>query len=310
MKCVILFSVFALCYSTPLIFENEIVNIDDDGTITVTGTNGRKMVIAKVSNEVGPDIIKLSVEDPFTSKKIMKIVNVGQSKESTRIGSIERLLKKWKGVGTQSDESNESDESHESSENVMTRSHRVQSGTDVLTEIFGQHQGVVGDDTFQEILKSVDELVRSGELDNSIYEVLKEFVKNTPISIRRGSSMFRPTSYFSDEVSFYLYKGLPFAYRYTDILPNSGLNEEFLQIMGDSQGNNLELVPLQKMMQDPVYQPALMEYLGGSHQSIRFQSTHIQTIPELFEQLSRIHRKHSSNQQHDFDEEEQREIIR
>ncbi|KAG5871712.1 hypothetical protein JTB14_031240 [Gonioctena quinquepunctata] len=93
MKFVILFSVFALCYSTPLIFGNKMVNIDDDGTITVTGTDGRKMVITKVSNEVGPDIMKISVEDPFTSKKIMKIVNVGQDKESTRTGLIERLLR-------------------------------------------------------------------------------------------------------------------------------------------------------------------------------------------------------------------------
>ncbi|KAG5871710.1 hypothetical protein JTB14_031238 [Gonioctena quinquepunctata] len=254
---------------------------------------------------------------------------------------MERLLKKWKGVDTQSDESNESDES---SENVMRRYYRGQTSTDVLTNIFGQHQGVVSDETFKKMLKRADELVRSGELDNSIYEVLNEFGENTLTSTRGGSSLFRPTVSFSDEgrisflkaktqeglkqktglnelrgalfrgnpqVSFYLYEGMPFAYRYTDILPNSGLDEELLQILGDSQGNNLELVPLQEIMQDAKYQPALMDYLRRSHQSTRFQST--QTIPELLEQFSRIQKRKSSIQQQDVDEEsqeEQRDMIR
>ncbi|KAG5871708.1 hypothetical protein JTB14_031236 [Gonioctena quinquepunctata] len=265
---------------------------------------------------------KISVEDPSTSKKTMKIVNIDQENEFRRMSPVERLLKKWKGVETQSDESSES---------FMTRSHRGESGTDVLTKIFRQHQGVVDDDTFQGMLERLDENVRSGELDNSIYEVLKAFDENRPTSNRRGSGMFRPTGYYSDEgkrsflktktqeelkqktglnelrraifrenpqVSFYLYEGIPFAYRYTDILPNSGLTEEFLHIMSDTQENNLELVPLQNMMQDPEYQPALMEYLRRSHQSTRFQSTQTQTVPELLEQSNRIQGKQPLNQQH------------
>ncbi|KAG5871713.1 hypothetical protein JTB14_031241 [Gonioctena quinquepunctata] len=67
--------------------------------------------------------------------------------------------------------------------------------------------------------------------------------------------------------------------------------KELLQVISDSQGNNLELVPLQKMMQDPEYIPALMEYLRRSHQTTRFQSTQTQIFPELLERLSRIQGK-------------------
>ncbi|KAG5871709.1 hypothetical protein JTB14_031237 [Gonioctena quinquepunctata] len=211
----------------------------------------------------------------------------------------------------------------------MKRYHRGQTSTDVLTNIFGQHQGVVDDETFEKMLKRVDKLVRSGDLDNSINEVLNEFGGNTLTSTKRGSSLFGPTGFSLDarisflktktqeelrqesglnelrsvifhgnpQVSLYLYGGIPFAYRYTDILPNSELDEELLPIVGDSQGNNLELVPLQKMMQDPVYHPALMGYLRRSHQSTHFQSTQTQTIPEFFAQLRRIQGKQLLNQQ-------------
>ncbi|KAG5868201.1 hypothetical protein JTB14_024755 [Gonioctena quinquepunctata] len=341
MKCLILFSVIAVCYSVPLSFGDRKVTIDDRGTITVTGTNGRKLVISKISDGHGSRNVRISAEDPSGFKQNLKIFHADQEKEYNNLDPIEQLLKKWKVENSAESES----QSDESIENNIGRSHRGKSQADILAKIFEQHQGVVDDESFEEILDQVDENVRSGQLDNSIHKVLKAFGQNQQTSSREGSSEFISGGHsFDDEqdyqtkkssflksntqkeqrqknglnelrkaifqekpqVSLFLFKGVPFAYRYTDLLPKSGLNEELLQIMGDYQGNNLELVPLQQMLQDPEYQPALRQYLKGNNQATHSYSAQSQTIQKLLEKVRQSHQK---NQQQQFNQ-QQKQVIR
>ncbi|KAG5871706.1 hypothetical protein JTB14_031234 [Gonioctena quinquepunctata] len=266
MKCVLLFSLFALCYSSPLTYGDKRVNIDDDGTITLTGSDGRKMVLTTFSDGLGTEAIEITVKDAFGSKRTVKVFHTEQAWISRR-NPIEQLLKGWQ-------EDEDETQSDESDGNVIRGFRTGTSGANILADIFGRHQGVVDDDAFQEILQHVAVHVQSGELDNSILEVLKAFGENK-ISFSKRNSLVRPRGQLLDgsrtsnflssateeeqrektrlnelrnvifhekpQISLYLFKGVPFAYRYTDVLPNSGLDQEVLQIMGDSQGNSKKI---------------------------------------------------------------------
>ncbi|KAG5871705.1 hypothetical protein JTB14_031233 [Gonioctena quinquepunctata] len=252
-------------------------------------------------------LLKSLWKDAFGSKRTVKVFHTEQAWKSRR-NPIEQLLKGWQ-------EDEDETQSDESDGNVIRGFRTGTSGANILADIFGRHQGVVNDDAFQEILQHVAVHDESRELDNSILEetVWSDLVNN--FWMGAGASNFLSSAtkeeqrektglnelrnvifHEKPQISLYLFKGVPFAYRYTDVLPNSGLDQEVLQIMGDSQGKNLELVSFQQMMTDPEFQPALRQYLRRSHLSTHTQSTQHQKFQELLEQLRQNQWKQSQQQ--------------
>ncbi|KAG5898541.1 hypothetical protein JTB14_012440 [Gonioctena quinquepunctata] len=157
MKCVLLLSLVALCYSLPTIPGRSSVNFEEDGTISVIGADGRKVVISRAIGNPGPKNLEIRVSDPNGSTKTIK---VDRENNLSTVDDTQRYKRSSK------------------------ESKKGKSQADILAEIFEGYQGVVDEKTFVKILNKIQNYIKSGDLDPSIYEVLKntlgEYYDTTP----------------------------------------------------------------------------------------------------------------------------------
>lgn len=167
MKCLLLLTFVALSCAAPFYSTSKSVNIGDDGTIFITAANGKRVVISKIVGNPDEKFIDISVEGPYVPTKRIRIDEPGTEKtvdvqNGPYSGRFNGLY--W-----------DDDMREKRSPKVMTTkdSKKSKSQTDLLNTIFKEYEGTVDDKSYETLLKKVSEYVVSGELDPSVYDVLK-----------------------------------------------------------------------------------------------------------------------------------------
>ncbi|CAH1183314.1 unnamed protein product [Phaedon cochleariae] len=136
MKCIILFSLVALCYSLPMtIRKGKHINLDEDGTITIIGSQDKTVVISRAEGSTGQRNVEIFMEDKTVPVK--KIWFKEQSMEGD--SEIQK---------------------------AMTEK-------DILVEIFKKYQGDINDDTYEDILEQIRHFVKTDQVDVNVLNILK-----------------------------------------------------------------------------------------------------------------------------------------
>ncbi|KAG5880251.1 hypothetical protein JTB14_027318 [Gonioctena quinquepunctata] len=146
MKFVLLLSLVALCYSLPTTPWRPKVDIWEDGTISITGVDGRKVVFSRIIGIPGPKNVEIFVSDPNGS---MKPIKVDRENNLSTVEDTQRYKRSSK------------------------ESKKGKSQADILSEVFEGYEGIVDEKSFVKILNKIESYVKSGDLDPSIFEVLK-----------------------------------------------------------------------------------------------------------------------------------------
>ncbi|KAG5867956.1 hypothetical protein JTB14_002689 [Gonioctena quinquepunctata] len=169
MKCVLLLSLVALCYSVPLTPVSPTVNFGDDGTITIIGVDGRKAVVSRADKSKNVEILLT------TPQGFKKLVKVDEEKSIRTINVQGPTAENWNG-----------DEEIQKYGNILRRkSLSGKSEYDILEEIFGGRQGILDSTTIENVLNELKLYVASGELDPYFYEILESSLENNPATLER-----------------------------------------------------------------------------------------------------------------------------
>lgn len=153
MKCVLLLLAFAaLSHCYPSGHGQRNININEDGTIVITGTGGKRIVINKGIGNSGQRTVDISVSGPNIPTK--------------RIQINEQNELEVRGQGEFSDE-------YLRDKRSSKDSRRQKSQGDVLTQILKGYQGDVDQVTYQKLLREIDDAVRTNQLSQSVYDVLQ-----------------------------------------------------------------------------------------------------------------------------------------
>nr|ABQ65713.1 encapsulation-relating protein variant a [Anoplophora glabripennis] len=162
MKCILLLSFVALCYSFPHGYDNTFgnpsgrnININEDGTIVITGANGKRITITKDIGTSGQKNVDISVSGPNMPTKRIQIND--QNKLSIT-GQDE--------YGSESDESLRDKRSSKDSKKQRGQG-------DTLTKILAAYQGDVDQTSYQQLLNEVNAAVQAGQLSSSVYDILQ-----------------------------------------------------------------------------------------------------------------------------------------
>lgn len=166
MKCVILLSLVALCYSLPTTYgpPGKNINISDDGTITISTVDGKKVVISKAIG-TADRFIDVSVEGPNVIPKRIQIDSQSTGK-SVNVASGDNQFAAQYGYYV------DTKERDKRSPKVAAKEPVNKTQGAILTEIFTDYQGVVDNKSYIKLLGKVSDYVESGQLDPSIYDVL------------------------------------------------------------------------------------------------------------------------------------------
>nr|XP_023022546.1 glutenin, high molecular weight subunit 12-like [Leptinotarsa decemlineata] len=159
MKCVLLFCFIAFCYAVPTVPTLPNVQFGEDGTITITGADGKKVVISKSAGSDGQKNVEITLPDPLGTTKSIKI-NQDYNQKTVNIEDSSGGRYKRSSVSKTSKETK-----------------KGKSEAEILDEIFKDYQGAVDLKSYEKVLKEIDSYVKSGDLDSSIYEVLKGFAQ-------------------------------------------------------------------------------------------------------------------------------------
>lgn len=184
MKCFLLLSLVAFSCAIPFYGSpnSKSINIDEDGTVVITTPTGKRVTISKAVGPTDEKFIDISVEGPnLPPKKIRineqgtdKTVNVQSGPYSGQFNGQywddEWRDKRSPKVVTTKD-SKDSKDSKEGKDTKESKKSKTQA--DLLYSIFKKYEGAVDELSYESLLKKVDEYVTSGELDSSIYDVLK-----------------------------------------------------------------------------------------------------------------------------------------
>nr|AGY54953.1 encapsulation-relating protein [Monochamus alternatus] len=160
MKCILLLTFVALCYSYPSGYDTAYggsgrnININEDGTIVITGANGKRISITKDIGSSGQKNIDISVSGPNIPTKRIQI------NEQNKLNII--------GQGEYSDESEEYRDKRSSKDSKKQRSQG-----DTLTKILSSYHGDIDQTSYQQLLNEVNAAVQTGQLSPSVYEVLQ-----------------------------------------------------------------------------------------------------------------------------------------
>lgn len=165
MKCFILLTFVALCYSYPYGYETGYgyrsgrnININEDGTIVITGANGKKITITKGMGTSGQKNVDISVSGPGIPTKRIQI-NEQNKLSVTGHGEI--------------GDSREYSDDFLRDKRSSKDSRKQKNQGDTLTKILAVYQGDVDQDTYQQLLDDVNIAVQEGQLSPSVYNVLQ-----------------------------------------------------------------------------------------------------------------------------------------
>ncbi|KAG5867958.1 hypothetical protein JTB14_002691 [Gonioctena quinquepunctata] len=167
MKCVLLLSLVALCYSVPLSTVSPAVNFGDDGTITIIGAGGRKAVVSRADKSKNVEIL---LTTPLGFQKLVK------ADEEKNIGTIkvqDPTTENW------------NEEVQRYRNIVRPKYFGGASEYDILCEIFRGCQGVLDPTTLGNILIKLEYNVESGNLDPNVYEILRACLENNAAKLER-----------------------------------------------------------------------------------------------------------------------------
>lgn len=170
MKCFILLSVLALAYCLPTVGKN--VSIGEDGTITITEVNGKRIVISKSTDHIGNKHIEISVDGPFMPSKKIKIMD-------ETYPAKEDVTEEY---------------TREKRSNKKTTS----SSSEILMEIFKELEGPMDEKSYQKLLKNLKKEVDAGLVNPEILAVVEQLQeKNSPVSWEQ--QYVSPTNIFAQK---------------------------------------------------------------------------------------------------------------
>ncbi|CAH1116673.1 unnamed protein product [Phaedon cochleariae] len=136
MKCAfILLTLLAFCYSSP-VGGGRKISIGEDGSIKILGQYGRWVIISKNSQNHGKNI-EIAVGSPS--------------------GVFEKIYL----------------DVENNSKSVDAGEERPRNAADIIYGIFQQYQGVVDDQSYNNLLLKVHSYVQSGDLSPSVYNILR-----------------------------------------------------------------------------------------------------------------------------------------
>lgn len=179
MKCLIVLTLVAFSCAYPYYGASKSINIGEDGTIEITGANGKRVVISKAVGNEDDKFIDISVEGPNMPPKKIRINELGTDKTvnvqngpysgqfNGQYWDDEWREKRSPKVATTKD-SKDTKDTKEAKDSKKTKSQ-----ADLLYSIFKKYEGAVDELSYQSVLKKVDEYVEAGELDSSIHDVLQ-----------------------------------------------------------------------------------------------------------------------------------------
>ncbi|XP_060517665.1 sex-determining region Y protein-like [Cylas formicarius] len=149
MNCGVFLLLLALVSATPLHNNPKDIRIDDEGTITVSTENGRVLFSQAHENHEHLVIIAKIAHEP--SRKI-EINNENQ---------VVKNVTHW--TDNQTHHANKDEHSGTTNSQLA-----------VLKNIFRQHQGVVDDATFAQVMAEVKQAAERGQVHMAVYNVLKQ----------------------------------------------------------------------------------------------------------------------------------------
>lgn len=167
MKCFLLLIFVAFSCALPFNSGSKSVNIGEDGTIVITGANGKRVVISKAIGTTDEKFIDISVEGPNLPPKRIRINEQGTDKTV----SVQNGPYSGQYNGLYWDD----DLREKRSPKVATSkdSKKPKSQADLLYTIFKEYEGTVDEKSYESLLKKVNGYVETGDLDSSVYDVLK-----------------------------------------------------------------------------------------------------------------------------------------
>lgn len=172
MRCLLLLCVVAFSCALPYKGVSKTINIGDDGTVEIIVSNGKRVVISKAVGNTDEKFIDISVEGPSLPIKQFRVFENSSDKTAESYnGQINDQygMDEWK-----EKRSAEVETTKDSKDTIDTKdSKKSTSQTDLLHSIFSKYEGVVDELSYQTLLKEIEDYVASGQIDASIYDVLK-----------------------------------------------------------------------------------------------------------------------------------------
>ncbi|XP_072387473.1 uncharacterized protein [Diabrotica undecimpunctata] len=150
------------------------VTINDDGTLTILGENGKKIVISNAIGGTGPRDIEISIGGPFGT---VKKISVDGETNSKTINLIEPSLSEL--YNTEEDRAKRSSKDGKDSKNSKgSKEYKGKEGkpktqAQLLQEIFSEHQDATDAKSYSDLLNKVDSYVKSGQLNSGVYDVIR-----------------------------------------------------------------------------------------------------------------------------------------
>lgn len=182
MKCFLLLTVVAFSCALPYYGgSSKSINIGEDGTIVITGANGKRVVISKAVGNTNEKFIDISVETPNSLPKRIRINEQGTDKTvDVQNGPYNgRLNGQYWEDGLR--------ETRSPKVRTTKDTKKSKSQSDLLNTIFKDYEGVVDEKSYESLVKKVNAYVESGELDSSVSDVLKylhdQKVTNEPAAV-------------------------------------------------------------------------------------------------------------------------------
>lgn len=169
MRCLLLLSLIALSYALPYYGGSKTINIGDDGTIVITGANGKRVTISKAVGINDEKFIDISVEGPNLPPKKIRIDEQGTDKTvSVQNGPYSGQFngQYWE------DDMREKRSPKVATATTTKDSKKTKTQADLLSTIFKEYEGLVDEKSYDALLKKVNGYVEAGELDSSITDVL------------------------------------------------------------------------------------------------------------------------------------------
>uniref|UniRef100_A0A6P7FHL8 Uncharacterized protein LOC114330458 n=1 Tax=Diabrotica virgifera virgifera TaxID=50390 RepID=A0A6P7FHL8_DIAVI len=153
------------------------VTINDDGTLTILGENGKKIVISNAIGGTGPKDIEISINGPYGAVK--KISVNGETNERT-ISLVEPSLSEQYNTDEEdrAKRSSSTKDKKDSKNSKDTKEYKGKEGksktqAQLLQEIFSEHQEATDAKSYGELLTKVDYYVKSGQLSAGVYDVIR-----------------------------------------------------------------------------------------------------------------------------------------
>lgn len=168
MKCFLLLTLVALSCALPYYGGgSKSINIGEDGTIVITGANGKRVVISKAVGNTDEKFIDISVESPNLPPKRIRIDEQGTDK------TVDVQNGPYNGQFNGQYWEDELREKRTPKVATTKDTKKTKTQADLLYSVFKDYEGVVDEKSYESLMKKVNGYVEAGELDSSVNDVLK-----------------------------------------------------------------------------------------------------------------------------------------